>query len=137
MRKSNFLKSKKQNVVARSSAEAEYRAMTNATFELVWIKQLLQELKFCKVSPIKLVYDNQAALHIASNSVFHEWTKHIEIDYHFIREKLVEGVIVTKFVNSNYQLADVFTKSIKSPQWNIFVTNLVRMISILQLEREC
>ena len=62
---------------------------------------------------MKLVCDNQAALHIASNLVFHERTKHFEIDCHFIREKLVEGVIVTEFVNSNDQLADVFIKSLK------------------------
>jgi hypothetical protein len=109
-------KSKKQNVVARSSAEAEYRAMANATCELVWVKQLLEELKFCKVSPMKLICDNEAALHIASNPVFHERTKHIEIDCHFMREKLTDGIIVTEFFRSNDQLADVFTKSLIGPR---------------------
>ena len=73
-------KRKKQNVVARSSAEVEYRAMANVTCELIWLKQFLQELKFCEVSPMKLICDNQTALHIVSNPVFHEQTKHIEID---------------------------------------------------------
>ena len=82
-------KSKKQNVVARSSAEAEYRAMAVATCELIWIKQLLQELKFGNTQQMKLCCDNQAALHIASNPVFHERTKHIEIDCHFVREKVL------------------------------------------------
>ena len=90
--------------------------MANVTCELIWLKQLLQELKFCEVSPMKLICDNQAALNIASNLVFHERTKHIEIDCHFIREKLVKGVIVTEFVNSNDQLADIFTKFLKGPQ---------------------
>ena len=90
--------------------------MPNATCELIWLKQLLEELKFCKVSPMKLVCDNQVALHIVSNLVFHEQTKHIEIDCHFIREKLVEGVIVTEFVNSSNQLVDVFTKSLNGPR---------------------
>ena len=82
-------KSKKHNVVARSSAEAEYRAMAMATCELVWVKQLLKELKFGEISKMELVCDNQAALHIASNPVFHERTKHIEIDCHFVREKII------------------------------------------------
>ena len=64
-------KSKKQNVVARSSAESEYRAMTTTTCELVWLKQLLGELKFGKIDRMELVSDNQTALQIASNPVFH------------------------------------------------------------------
>ena len=70
-------KSKKQIVVAQSSAEAEYRSMTMITCELMWIKQFLQELRFCEVVQMKLYCDNQAALDIASNLVFHERTKHI------------------------------------------------------------
>ncbi|KAK2437071.1 putative mitochondrial protein [Trifolium repens] len=105
-------KSKKQNVVARSSAEAEYRAMALVTCELIWLKQLLKELQFENAKPMTLICDNQAALHIASNPVFHERTKHIEIDCHFVREKIESGDIVTNFVNSNDQLADVFTKSL-------------------------
>jgi len=109
-------KSKKQNVVARSSAEAEYRAMALVTCELIWLKQLLKELQFEEARPMTLICDNQAALHIASNPVFHERTKHIEIDCHFVREKIESGDIVTSFVNSNDQLADVFTKSLRGPR---------------------
>ncbi|RVW71744.1 Retrovirus-related Pol polyprotein from transposon TNT 1-94 [Vitis vinifera] len=109
-------KSKKQDVVARSSSEAEYRAMALATCELIWLKYLLRELRFGKDEQMKLICDNQATLHIASNPVFHERTKHIEVDCHFIREKIASGCVATSFVNSNDQLADIFTKSLRGPR---------------------
>ncbi|RVW36769.1 Retrovirus-related Pol polyprotein from transposon RE1 [Vitis vinifera] len=65
---------------------------------------------------MKLICDNQAALHIASNPVFHERTEHIEVDCHFIREKIASGCVATSFVNSNDQLADIFTKSLRDPR---------------------
>ncbi|RVW22259.1 Retrovirus-related Pol polyprotein from transposon TNT 1-94 [Vitis vinifera] len=74
------------------------------------------ELRFGKDEQMKLICDNQAALHIASNPVFHERTKHIEVDCHFIREKIASGCVATSFVNSNDQLADIFTKSLRGPR---------------------
>ena len=109
-------KSKKQDVVDKLSAEAEYRAMTLATCELIWLKHLLQELRFEKDEQMKLICDNQAALDITSNPVFHERTKHIEVDYHFIKEKIASRCMTTSFVNSSDQLADVFTKSLRGPR---------------------
>ena len=67
--------------------------MALATCELIWLKHLLQELRFGKDKQMKLICDNQAALHISSNLVFHERTKHIEVDCHFIREKIASGCI--------------------------------------------
>ena len=109
-------KSKKQDVVARSTAEAEYRAMALATYELIWLKHLLQELRFRNDEQMKLICDNQTVLHISSNPVFHERIKHIEVDCHFIREKIASGIMTTSFVNSNDQLTDIFTKSLRGPR---------------------
>jgi len=89
--------------------------MALATYELIRLKHLLKELKFGEATQMTLICDNQAALHISSNSIFHKKTKHIEIDCHFIREKIISGDIKTEFVNSNYQLADIFTKSLQRP----------------------
>ena len=99
-----------------SSAEAEYRAMTLATCELIWFEQLLQKLRFWKDGQMTLVCDNQATLHIASSSIFHERTKYIEVDCHFIRDKIASGCMTTSFVNSSDQLIDMFTKYLRGPR---------------------
>ncbi|XP_026384751.1 serpin-ZX-like [Papaver somniferum] len=83
-------KSKKQNVVSRSSAEEEYRAMASTTYEIVWLRALLKDLGFLSPQPAKMFCDNQAAIKIASNPTFHERAKHIEVDCHFVREKCKE-----------------------------------------------
>ena len=90
--------------------------MALSTCELIWLKHLLQELRFEKDEQMKLICDNQAALHISYNPVFHEMTKHIEVDSHFIKEKIASGYMTTSFVNSNDQLADIFTKSLRGPR---------------------
>ncbi|XP_070679109.1 uncharacterized mitochondrial protein AtMg00810-like [Malus domestica] len=81
-------KSKKQTVVARCNAEAEYRAMAATTCEFIWLKGLLSDLGFTSNTPMSLFCDNQAAMHIASNSVFHERTKYIEVDSHYIHAQV-------------------------------------------------
>ena len=90
--------------------------MALATCELIWLRQLLQELKMGGVEPMTLICDNQVALPITSNVVFHG-TKHIEIDCHFIREKIESGFI-TSFVNPKDQLVDIFTKSLQESRIN-------------------
>ena len=103
-------KSKKQTVVARSSAKAENRAMAHTSCELMWVKHLLKELKFVVKVPMTMHCDNQAAIHIASNPVFHERIKHTEVDCHINREKVEDSVIATPYVSMRVQIADIFTK---------------------------
>ncbi|BBH06980.1 wall-associated kinase 2 [Prunus dulcis] len=110
-------KTKKQDTVSRSSAEAEYRAMAMATCELQWLRYLLYDLGLSHTTPSLLYCDNQAALYIAANPVYHECTKHIEIDCHVVREKIQNGSLRTAYIPSTEQLADVFTKSLGKDQF--------------------
>jgi len=80
-------------VVTRSSAETEYRAMTSASCELIWAKNLLADLGFVSHTPMILFCDNQATMHIASNPVFHESTKHLEVDCHYICQQFQAKLI--------------------------------------------
>ncbi|GMP83473.1 hypothetical protein CsSME_00037367 [Camellia sinensis var. sinensis] len=107
-------RSKKQNMVARSSAEAEFRAMAQGVCKLLWIKLLLSDLGIDQMDSMQLYCDNKAAINIAHNPVQHDRTKHVEIDCHFIKEKLTSGTICTLFVQSGEQLADILTKRVGS-----------------------
>ena len=117
-------RSKKQNVVARSSAEAEFRAMAQGVCELLWLKGLLEDLGVSVHLPMMLFCDNKAAISIAHNPIQHDRTKHVEIDRHFIKEKLESGLICMPFVQSGDQLADVFTKGIGSKSFHPILVKL-------------
>ena len=97
--------------MARSNTEAEYCALIDTTSKLLWLRWLLKDLGVSTSSATPLYCDKQSAIHIAHNDVFHEWTKHIKIDCHFIRYYLVHGALKLFSVSSKDQLADIFTKS--------------------------
>ncbi|WJZ84247.1 hypothetical protein VitviT2T_003860 [Vitis vinifera] len=104
-------RSKKQSVVARSSAEAEFHAMAQGICEGIWLNRLLEELRVPLKHPMVLYCDNQAAISIAKNPVHHDRTKHVEIDRHFIKEK-IEGVFKVSYTPTNCQTADILTKAL-------------------------
>ena len=97
--------------------------------EIVWIHQLLSEIGFNITVPAKLRCDNQVALHIASNPVFHERTKHIEVDCHFIREKIQDGLVSTRYVKTGEQLEDILTKALNGARIS-YMCNKLGMIDI-------
>lgn len=116
-------KSKKQHVVSMSSAEAEYRALASAASEVTWLTQLLMDFEVT-IGPTLLFCDNQAAIHIASNPTFHERSKHIEIDSHFVKDKVSDGMLRLVHVNSKHQLANVLTKVVPTPLFNSLLSKM-------------
>ncbi|XP_048491166.1 uncharacterized mitochondrial protein AtMg00810-like [Beta vulgaris subsp. vulgaris] len=112
--------SKRQPTVSLSSTEAEYRAAAMATQECVWLTQLLKDLHQPIDRGIKLACDNQSAIRLAENPVFHARTKHVEVHYHFVREKVLRGEIELEQVNTEDQVADIFTKGLGGPKFEKF-----------------
>ncbi|CAM8905835.1 unnamed protein product [Rhodiola kirilowii] len=103
-------KTRKQAVVSRSSAESEYRSMASACSEIIWLIRLLADMNVPVTTPVALFCDNQSAIHLARNPVFHERTKHVEIDCHFTRQFVNTGTINPTAIHTSEQPADLFTK---------------------------
>ena len=108
---------KKQPTVALSSTEAEYRGLMNAACESIWIRGFLKDVGI-DVPQACIFCDNLSAIKLTHNPVFHARTKHIEIHYHFIREKVQEGSVVIQYCTTNEQVADIFTKSLGKEKFN-------------------
>ena len=119
-------RSKKQDVVSRSSVEAEYRVMAHTACEMVWLKNLLIELGFRQPGPMPIYCDNQSVIYIAQNSVF---MKHIEVDCHFVRDTSTKKVIMFQFTPSAKQLAYLLTKVV-SPQMYSNLCNKQSMLDV-------
>lgn len=109
-------KSKKQATISRSSTEAEYRSMASAVAEVVWLVKLFKELGVEVHTPVTIYSDSKSAIQIAANPVLHERTKHIELDCHFIREKIQNGLVQTQYLNTKEQEVDMLTKGLGKTQ---------------------
>jgi len=116
--------SKRQNTVSRSSAEAEYRAVANGVAEACWLRQLMQELH-CPLTKSTLVYcDNVSAIYLSNNPVQHQRTKQVEIDLHFVCEKVAIGDVRVLHVPTTSQFADIFTKGLPTSVFSEFRSSL-------------
>jgi hypothetical protein len=116
---------KKQSVVARSSTEVEYHAMAIVTTDLFWLRMLFKDLGIPLFATPRLWCDNIGALALASNPAYHARTKHIEVDYHFIHEKVFNGVISIKYISAHDQIADIFTKGLSSARFQLLRDKLM------------
>jgi hypothetical protein len=116
--------SKCQHTVSRSSAEAEYRAVANGVAEATWLRQLLLELRHPPRRATLVYCDNVSAVYLSSNLVLHQRTKHVEIDLHFVREKVALGHVRVLHVPTTSQYADVFTKGLTTSLFQEFRSSL-------------
>jgi len=103
--------------VALSSTEAEYRSAAMAAQECTWLKQLMEDLHQPTNYLVRIFCDNLSSIRIAENPVFHARTKHIEVHYHYIREKVLEGEIEMVPTKTKEQFADIFTKSLNKAKF--------------------
>ena len=115
---------RKQPTVSRSSTEAEYKSMANATAELVWVQSLLGELGVSVAQVPCLWCDNLGATYLAANPVFHARAKYIEIDFHFVRERVLKKQLHVRLISTKDQVADGFTKALPVAKFNEFIHNL-------------
>ena len=105
-------RSKKQSTVAKSTTEAEYVALSQATQEAIWLRRLLSDLGCKADGPTLIKEDNQGAIQIARNPKFHNRTKHIDMTFHFIREKMASKDIKVEYCSTHDMIADIMTKAL-------------------------
>ena len=118
-------KSKKQPIIALSSCEAEYIALSEVIKELLWTSMALKELGIQHQGPMRVYIDNQAAKQLAENSVNHERSTHIDIRYHFIRQIVSSGKVQLYYVDTKKNVSDLLTKATSSKVFSTLVGQLV------------
>ena len=125
---------KKQSIVSRSSTEAKYRSLPITTREVFWLRTFFKELKVFLLSAPIIWCDNLNALALASNLVFHARMKHIEVDYHFIWEKVLNRDVLLKFISTGDQIANIFTKGLSSARFLFLKSKLMVLSSPISLQ---
>ncbi|XP_021837772.2 uncharacterized mitochondrial protein AtMg00810-like [Spinacia oleracea] len=128
-----FWRSKKQPTVSKSSTEAKYRVVAYTVQDTLWIRSLLAELRIVIRAPVKLFCDNVSASYLAVNPVQHDRSKHIKIDYHFVRERVAHGDLVVRYVPDELQIVDIFTKGL-SDQRFVFLRSNLHVVPPAQIE---
>jgi hypothetical protein len=115
---------KNQKTVSHSSTKAEYKAMADAIAKLMWVQVVLQELKIPHSRSARLWCDNIGATYLASNPIFHGRIKHVEVDYHFVRDRVIKKLLDVRFISTDEQVADGFTKALPQRRLIEFQNNL-------------
>ncbi|KAF2322201.1 hypothetical protein GH714_008576 [Hevea brasiliensis] len=116
--------SKKQRVVAKSSTEVEYRSISATASELCWIRNLLLELAVPLSKPLVIYCDNLGATYVTTKPIFHSRMKHLEINYHFVRQLVQLGKLRVSHISSQDQLADVLTKALPRSDFGRFLSKI-------------
>ena len=116
--------SKKQTTTALSSTEAEYTAISHATRQAIWLRNLLEGLGYSQEKPTVLYSDNQSAITLTRDAQFHARSKHFDVQNHFVREKVENGVIDIIYIPTDNNIADVFTKALPKAKHRKFRENL-------------
>lgn len=116
--------SKRQSTLARSSTEAEFRAVASATTEIQWLSNLLRELGYNLSSAPTIYCDNLSATTYSANPVFHSRMKHLALDFHFVRERVQAGLLRVTHVSGDDQLADVLTKPLLRPRFQLLISKI-------------
>jgi hypothetical protein len=123
-------KRKKQHIISRSSTEAEYRVMASTSCKLTWITSFLKDYHVFNTQASLLFCDNRDALYIVASHAFHEYTKHIELDCHLVRDKIQQDTLHTMHITSQFNLDDIFTKAFGSI---FFFYNLLAKMNVLDI----
>ncbi|CAL1413972.1 unnamed protein product [Linum trigynum] len=127
---------KKQDKVSKSSTEAEYRAMSDVTSELTWLRRLLRDMGVETAGPMDLFVDNTSAIRIAENPVLHDRTKHIEVHVHYVRDEVRDGTIALHYIRTEDQVVDMLTKSFSTSRHK-FLTDKLMLVPRHQFGGGC